>query len=91
MDGQLVLKDDEIEVALVRTYVELSQGAHKPMYSVLQDRYRIWRGGLGRWHWSLRVWPDDGLGLPSHGSTITLRRAVKACLKNYALRQEVYE
>lgn len=72
---------------------QISAGEDKVMtvYTVLEGRYRIWKDGMGFHRWCLDTWPDDGMGgIPTHGKTMSIGRAVKACKVNDALRKEIY-
>jgi len=50
--------------------------------TVLQSddgRYIFWPcASSSRWRWSLKDWPDDGIGLQHHGAADSLPAAVEA-------------
>jgi len=84
-DGEKTMSD------VVRKTVELPNGTHVTMFSLLEDRYRIWCDLQGFYRWSITQWPDDGVGgVPSHGKSMSLRGAIKSCEKNDAFRKEIY-
>lgn len=76
---------------VVRKTIELPNGEHITMFSLLGDRYRIWHDLQGFYRWSMTRWPDDGIGgVISHGKSMSFRGAVRACEDNDRLWKEVY-
>jgi hypothetical protein len=74
-----------------RKVFDLPSGERIAMFSVLEDKYRVWVDLQGFHRWSLTEWPDDGMGgFISHGKAITLNKAVEACRENDELRKEIY-
>lgn len=70
----------------VRKLIDLPNGAQIMMFSILEDRYHIWRDLQGFHRWSLSKWPDDGVGgISTHGKSMTLHGAIEACIENDAL------
>lgn len=80
-----------MSVPVIRKIVDLPNGAQIVMFSLLEDRYRIWHDLQGFYRWSLRVWPDDGIGgVSTHGKSMSFRRAVEACVCNHEAWTEIY-
>lgn len=78
-------------VPFKRKVFDLPSGERVAMFSVLEDRYRVWVDLQGFHRWSFTDWPDDGMGgFISHGKEMTLNKAVGACRKNNELRKEIY-
>lgn len=76
---------------VIRKDIELPNGIHIRMFSLLKDRYRIWCDLQGFYRWSITRWPDDGIGgVSSHGKSMSFRGAVKACERNNVIRGEIY-
>lgn len=60
------------------------------VFSILNGRYRLWYDEFSdKVRWSLVPFPDDGLGIPTHGSCRNVRYAALACVENQKLRGEV--
>lgn len=68
--------------------IELQPHDVKGQYT--DGEYKFWKAD-GRVHWALMEWPDDGLGLPGHGSAPTLQGAVQAAHSDRLIRQECRE
>lgn len=67
-------------------------GQFSDVYTCLDGRYRLWPDqapGSTRWRWALDTWPDDGLGIPTHGACASLALAVEACKEHDRQRQAV--
>lgn len=79
-----------MENPVIRKLVSLPGGKQVMMFSVLEDRYHIWRDLQGFHRWSLSQWPDDGIGgISTHGKSMTLQGAVEACMENEILWKEI--
>ena len=71
--------------------IDAGGGRTVTVYTVLSGKYRIWKDLMGFHRWCIDQWPDDGIGIKSHGSSMTIEGAVEACKRNYAFRREYYE
>lgn len=79
-------------ITVVKKHVQLDDGKIAEVFTCLDDRYRLWPDrtpGSTRWRWALHNWPDDGLGLKTHGAGVDLEDAVRQCVENNALREDV--
>lgn len=79
-------------IVIVKKHVAQEDGSVVEVFSCLEDRYRLWLDrtpGSTRWRWSLKDWPDDGLGIPSHGAAPDVETAARACAANWRLRESV--
>ncbi len=55
---------------------------------VAYDRYKIWKPAADyRVRWAEISWPDDGLGIYSHGAAPTILSALRSCYEHKALRE----
>ena len=72
-------------------YIIETQGDHRRRVLVCcGGRYSLWfEKRSQRVRWALRDWPDDGLGITTHGHADDLDAAVEACEANHRLRQEI--
>lgn len=76
---------------LQRKLIELPNGTRVAMFSILNDKYRIWIDLHGFHRWALVRWPDDGIGgVITHGKARSLNLAVSACEVNEVLWKELY-
>ncbi len=57
---------------------------------VAYERYKIWKSPADfRVRWAEISWPDDGLGIFSHGAALTVLDALRSCYKHKSLREEL--
>lgn len=61
-------------------HTRLTDGAHTYWQEVQRP---------DRWRWAVCNWPDDGVGLPGHGTAPTLLHAVEAAHAVALVRREV--
>lgn len=69
---------------------EVVEGNHSTVvHTALNGRYRLWIDSFThKIRWAVFPWPDDGLGLFSHGSAYTADAAFDACVRDHKLREE---
>lgn len=79
--------DEELRVATRSLTVN---GTRITILTCLDGKYVLWRRERGRYRWALREWPDDGLGIRTHGAGEDLVDAVQQCHENHRLRKEVH-
>lgn len=80
------------KIVIVKKHIKQDDGSVVETYTCLEDRYRLWPDrtpGSTQWRWALKEWPDDGLGIQSHGAAPSIEDAARACAENLRLRESV--
>lgn len=63
--------------------VELEPTEYPGLCTVLAGRYLVRFDALAcRFRWALAAYPDDGVGVRTHGASPTLRGAIRECIEN---------
>ena len=80
------------KIVIVKKHSIRDDGTVVEGYTCMDGQYRLWPDrtpGSGKWRWALKDWPDDGLGIQSHGSAASIEEAARACAENLRLRESV--